>query len=82
MSFLQEKGHISKVRRAKSKAHGQRNSSRTNQLISEENDTAQEYSLFHTKANNSKPIQVTVKLNGNDAIMEVDTGATLSVISE
>ena len=38
--------------------------------------------MFHTRANNSKPIQVTVKLNGIDAIMEVDTGATLSVISE
>ena len=38
--------------------------------------------MFHTRANNSKPIQVTVKLNGIDAAMEVDTGATLSVISE
>ena len=38
--------------------------------------------MFHTRANNSKPIQVTVTLNGIDAIMEVDTGATLSVISE
>ena len=38
--------------------------------------------MFHTRANNSQPIQVTVKLNGIDATMEVDTGATLSVISE
>ena len=38
--------------------------------------------MFHTRANNSQPIQVTVKLNGIDATMEVDTGAALSVISE
>ena len=38
--------------------------------------------MFHTRANNSKPIQITVKLNGIDAVMEVDTGATLSVISD
>ena len=60
------------------------NPGRTNQLVSEESDTNndQEYSMFHTRANNSQPIQVTVKLNGIDTSMEVDTGATLSVISE
>ena len=77
--FCKKKGHIAK---AKIKS-----SSRTNQLVTEEGDTYntkddQEYSMFHTRATNSKPIQVTVKLNGIDAAMEVDTGATLSVISE
>ena len=38
--------------------------------------------MFHTRASSSQPIQVTVKLNGIDATMEVDTGATLSIISE
>ena len=38
--------------------------------------------MFHTRASSSQPIQVTVKVNGIDAAMEVDTGATLSIISE
>ena len=83
MSLLQKKGHIAKYAYQKIK----KTSSRTNQLVTEKGDTYntkdyQEYSMFHTRANNSKPIQVTVNLNGIDAAMEVDIGATLSVISE
>lgn len=80
--FCKKKGHISKVCFIKNK--NQKKASRTNQLVSEESDTNhdQKYSMFHTRANNSQPIQVTVTLNRIDATMEVDTRATLSVISE
>ena len=42
-----------------------------------------EYSLFHTQSSNrSPPILITLKVNGADLTMELDTGATLSLISE
>ena len=58
--FCKKKGHISKV------------------CLTEEGDAYNtkddlEYSMLHTRANNSKPIQVAVKLNGINAAMEVDT---------
>jgi len=42
-----------------------------------------EYSLFHTQGRNSSaPILVTLEVNGVNLTMELDTGATLSIISE
>ena len=41
-----------------------------------------EYALFYTATPRTDPICVTVSLNNVDHTMEVDTGATLSVISE
>ena len=42
-----------------------------------------EYSLFYTHGQNTPaPILVILKVNGSDREMELDTGATLSVISE
>ena len=42
-----------------------------------------EYSLFYTQGQNTPaPILVTLKVNGINLEMELDTGATLSVISE
>ena len=41
------------------------------------------YSLFYTQGQNTPaPILVTLKVNGIDLEMELDTGAILSVISE
>ena len=40
-----------------------------------------EYSLFHTQSSNRSP-PITLKVNGADLTMELDTGATLSLISE
>ena len=43
----------------------------------------QEYFLFHTQGCNcSPPILITLKVNGVDLTMEVDTGVTLFLISE
>ena len=40
------------------------------------------YTLFNMNSNRVKPIQVTVNINGADITMEVDTGASVSIISE
>ena len=38
--------------------------------------------MYHSTSVDTKPYMVTVKFNGADLKMEVDTGAALSVISE
>ena len=40
------------------------------------------YTLFNMNSNHVKPIQVTVNVNGADITMEVDTRASVSIISE
>ena len=40
------------------------------------------YSLYHVSAGTAAPICATVKVNGANVRMEVDTGASLSLISE
>ena len=81
--FCKKKGHIAKMCRSKAKM--QQNQTRTNQLHSTETpgDETLEYSLFHTQGQKSPaPIQITLAVNGADLSMELDTGATLSIISE
>ena len=45
-------------------------------------DETQEHSLFHTKRQSPALILVTLQINGIDLEMELDTGVTLSIISE
>ena len=45
-------------------------------------DGTQGYSLFNTKRQSPAPILVTLQINGIDLKMELDTGATLSIISQ
>ena len=52
-------------------------------MPAEDNSDPQEYSLFHIQGcKSSPPILITLKVNGVDLTMELDTGATLSLISE
>ena len=82
--YCKKKGHIAKV--CLSKAKAQQNQTRTGQLHQSTDaagDETLEYSLFHTQGQSSAaPIQVTLAVNGVNMTMELDTGATLSVISE
>ena len=45
-------------------------------------DETQEYSLFYTKGHSPALILVTMQINAIDLEMELDNGATLSIISE
>ena len=56
---------------------------RTHQLQIPDAEETHEYSLFYTQGQNTPvPILVTLKVNEIDLEMKLDTGATLSVISE
>ena len=78
--FCKKKGHISRACRNK-----QRPPTKTHQLLTGVTDEAEpdEYSLYHTKGpGTTPPILVTLQLNGQDLTMELDTGVTLSMVSE
>ena len=80
-NFCKKKGHIAKVCRSRLKLH----KSHTYQLhtTDERDHELQEYSLFHTPGSRcSPPILISLKVNGVNLTMELDTGATLSLISE
>ena len=86
MSFLQEKrGHIARACRSKQRPPKRHSLTKTHQLLTSTTDKAEpdEYPLYHTKGpGTTPPILVTLQLNGQDLTMELDTGATLSIVSE
>ena len=46
-------------------------------------ESTKEYTLFNLTANKcSHPFQVTISVDGQDLAMEIDAGASLSLISE
>ena len=91
MPLLQEERRLAKVCRSKAKAAkaklGQGTSSRakrnhkTHVLTKKHVDEAPVYSLFKLTNPHSKPLLVTLQMNGADLEMEVDTGAAVSVVS-
>ena len=78
--LCKKKGHIARARRSKQKSQ-----IRTHQFLTSTTDQAEtdEYSLYHTQGHGTTPpILVDLRLNGKDISMELDTGATLSLVSE
>ena len=47
-----------------------------------ENEQGSEYTLFHVRAGPAKPYRVVVKINRKTLSMEVDTGASVSVVGK
>ena len=82
--FCHKKGHISTVCRNKLKQQGKSKPPprRTNQVETQEGTESPEYSLFHFHPEGSLPFTVQLSVNKSLLTMEVDTGATLSLISQ
>lgn len=78
-----KKGHLSRVCRSKARQHQPRSQSppNTNALTSgdKEEDV---YNMFPLRKEKHDPIYVTVCVDNHPVTMEVDTGASLSVVSE
>ena len=92
-----KKGHIARACRSTAqlprqqtsgmrKLPGQQpNSRRTHQIaVDPENasDTSDSYEMFNLSGTQGKPYFVNVQLNNCDLEMEIDTGASLSIMSE
>ena len=75
---------MAKVCRSKSKPQhlGGHNRKQRADKVEEESVSNGEYTLYPVKDACSRPLQTTVKVDGHDLVMEVDTGASVSLISE
>jgi len=79
-------GHLAHVCRSQSQAPRpnrhptKRNSHQTHVLTNDEEDDA--YTLFTVTQPATQPLSATFQLNGVDLRMEIDTGASVSIISE
>ena len=93
--FCQKKGHLERVCRsrqyanpatASGKAQGKapRQPGRTHLVDSTQqgSDEPDTYSLFTVTSHSSRPLMVTVEINSTTLNMEVDTGASRSLVSE
>ena len=79
--FCKKKGHLAKVCRKK---HKQR-TEQTNAVTIEQtpaSGSTQEYTMYHVQSGTSKPYKATIMVNGNPIWMEIDTGASVSVVGE
>ena len=81
-------GHIAKVCRSgdrQTMSHTQqisRRSFRAHNVTDGEEQGEPTYDLYHVESDRSEPVQVTVLLNQVEAVMEIDTGASVSIISD
>ena len=79
-----KQGHIAKVCRSKKKLHTSKSESRlqpTNQVIEFTSSTT-DYTLFPVSNPEGKPLQTTVDVEDHPFMMEIDTGAAVSLINE
>ena len=80
-----KKGHLARVCKSKNPAkkepHPRQGAthSRATHMLTEDTD---EYSMYSLTGSSAQPLVVTVKVNNVDLKMELDTGASVSIISE
>ena len=87
--YCKKLGHLASVCRKKAReqastSRGGRESRNHKLETADDSDEPEDtvYSLFHTTTGRPRPIEVSVTLSNVDTVMEVDTGATLSVMSD
>ena len=87
-NYCKKRGHIAKVCCSRLKKQAPPTQKSTNQVVAEDTPTytlsEEEYGMYHSTSHRSRPrpFHVTMQLNNSSLTMEVDTGATFSVISE
>jgi hypothetical protein len=82
--FCKKKGHLASVCRKKKRAAARSEPRReqAHHIVENGSDDDDEYNLHRVSSGTSKPLLVTVKVNSVDTEMEVDTGASVSIMSE
>ena len=62
---------------------GRRSAAQNHQIQAHNSDTEEEpYPLCYSSTPRTKPLEVTITMNNVETSMEIDTGATLPVMSE
>ena len=80
--FCKKKGHLAKVCRRKNRYRTEQANAVTAEESITESHQSEEYTLFQVRAGPSRPYKAVVKANGNLLPMEIDTGASVSVVGE
>ena len=84
-NFCGKKGHLQRVCKSRGVQEKKGNSSKVCHVEEKNGEESRaedkEYTMF-SKSSKSKPIAVSVDIEGQEVTMEVDTGAALSIISE
>ena len=78
--YCRKKGHLASVCRKKMRDL-QTHPEKTHQVVADLSDE-EEYTMYRIGSKATKPLIVGVKLNGIMTAMEVDTGASVSIMSE
>ena len=79
-----KKGHLAKVCRKKQAAsmRTQNQPEQANVVNNVRAESKEEYQMYHVRSPSSRPLQVTITANGKPLLMEVDTGVSVSIVSE
>ena len=79
-----KQGHIAKLCQSRKKLQSPRNdsTSRATHQVVELSKNTSDYNLLPIGCRDGKPLQTTVQLEGHSFVMEVDTGAAVSLINE
>ena len=82
--FCKKKGHLASICRKKLAQGKTKPREQTNRINDEgtTDEDDQEYALYRVSSGSSKPILVPVTLDGVSMEMELDTGASVSLVSE
>ena len=78
---FKNKGHIARACRSRKRVRSTHKVTQ-DQVESQPDDKEEVLGLHHTRSNAAEPMTVTVTANEADLLMEVDTGASASLISE
>ena len=78
-----KKGHLAKMCRSRQDASSSKGTFKgMHQVMLDDDETEDVYKMYNLPGPQTNPIQVMVSIEGQDVLMEVDTGASLSVVSE
>ena len=83
--FCHKKGHLQSVCRKKSQArHDSEPTAQAHRIGEQESgdESPEEYTLYRVNRGGTKPLTVDISLNGQAVTMEIDTGASVSLMSE
>ena len=82
--ICKKKGHIARVCKSKKPYARRQKSYSKSHFVSEQEQTTKDYSynMFSARNSSTEPIIVNVSLNQVPVTMELDTGASLSVINK
>ena len=81
--YCKKKGHLAKMCWKKAKEAKDKDEPEHAHVVNETpTEEKGEYGMFNMNTGSSKPFQAVVKVNGTPITMEIDTGASASIVSE